>query len=354
MRKIKPQINAFSRISVSMEMEKIGRGIYMKNCIDYDFEFSGFWGRNFNNCFSSAYKYLTRNHKKLALISQEDFFFFFGTMSGQNVTRLPYDETTVEPEWLINNTISQIKFILGFTGYEYTVVSNNFKQEVKKSIGDGIPVIVKLKDNDINGYNLIIGFDEETFLCPNFNSDPRQILKDEDIELLYILGEKKTPRYTYLDGLKQIIRVLEHNQEKNIWGETADKFSHYWEEGLNNTDISEVKKRFDRTVKMMWHTFNCHILGETMGRIQHAISGSTTNIERYKHACDLIGDACFTMHLNAWIPIEINNLIIWDNEQRNYNSEWALGNAVNYAIKALDHYDKILLEAFKELIEITV
>lgn len=354
MRKNKPVLKTFSRLSLSMEIEKIGRNIYMKNCIDYNFEFSGFWGRNFNNCFSSAYKYLTRNDKRLSLISQEDFFFFFGTMSGQNVTRLPFDETAIEPEWMINNTVSQIEFIMGFTGFDYTIELSNFKESVKNSIDIDKPVIAKLKENNKNGYNLIIGFDEEKYVCPNFNEDSSQILSDDDIELLYILGDKKAPKYTYLDGLKRIVRILEHNREKNIWGELSEKFNHYWEEGLNNTDINEVKKRFNRTAEMMWHAFNCHNLGESMGRIQHSICGSTTNVERYKHACELIGDACFTLHLNAWIPVEINHLITWNNEQRNYNAEWALGNAVKYAIDGVNCSDKMLLDAFKELIEITV
>jgi hypothetical protein len=320
--------------------------------IDYNFEFSPFWGRNFNNCFSSAYKYLTLNDDQYADVNQCDLFFYFGTMSGQNVTRLPYDESSEESEWLINNTKTQIDLIFGFSWYDYKVITDNLKSEIIKSINAKIPVIAKLKEQNTEGYNLIIAYDGDNFLCPNYSDDPKHILTYDKIDALYIFGDKKTPRYTFMDGLKQIKKVLDHSREKGYWTEFITKFNHYWEEGLNNADISEVKKRFERTANVMCHTFNCHNFGEAMGKYKHSLAETMKNNEHFKHTCDLISDACFSTHLNAWIPIEINKLIDWEKENRDYNSEWALGNAVARAIKDIDYYDKMLLEAINEMIEI--
>lgn len=156
-----------------------------------------------------------------------------------------------------------------------------------------------------------------------------------------------------MDGLKQIKKVLDHNKEKDYWAEFINKFNHYWEEGLNNADVSEVKKRFERTAGVMWHTFNCHNFGEAMGKLKNSLVGTMGNTGRFEHAYGLISDACFTTHLNAWIPIEINKLIDWKKETRDFNSEWALGNAVAGALNAINYYDKMLLEAVNEMIEIS-
>jgi hypothetical protein len=212
-------------------------------------------------------------------ISQCDLFFYFGTLSGQNVTRLPYDESSEELEWLINNTESQIDLIFGFSGYEYKVITDNFKNEIKKSINAKIPVIVRLKERNADGFNLIIDFDEDSFLCPDYIDDSKHVLTCDKIDALYIFGDKKTPRYTFLDGLKQIKKVLDHNQEKGYWAEFINKFNHYWEDGLNNADISEVEKRFKRTANVMCHTFNCHNFGEAMGKYKHSLAETMENNE---------------------------------------------------------------------------
>lgn len=323
----------------------------MKNYIDYEFKFEFSGKKDFVDCFSSAYKYLTESDEKLSKYSQCDWLFFFGTMSGQNMTRLPYDETETETEWLVANTDTQIDLIWGFSAYDYKVITQNFKDEIIISINAGKPVIAKLKGQVSDCFRLINGHDGGTLLCPN--SD----VSYDEIEYLHIFGEKTARRYSLIDGLKQMKKILDYNREKDYWSIFIQKFFGYFDEQLNEKPVSEVKKRFDRAVTAMWHTFNCHNLGCAMNAEWFQDILAVENVKQYEHAFGLIGDACFTTHLLAWIPIEINKLIDWSNrEGRTYNdtnSEWALGNAIAEAVQGIDNYDKMLSEAINEMIEIT-
>ena len=79
-------------------------------------------------------------------------------------------------EKLINNgdfydgaSSNNIDFLFGFAGYEYRTITNSekFRDEIKASVNNNKPVIVKLKDNNVP-FAVITGYDGDTIICPDF------------------------------------------------------------------------------------------------------------------------------------------------------------------------------------------
>ena len=82
-------------------------------------------------------------------------------------------------------------------------------------------------------YIVITGYDGETLSIPrtviyenpwnNPTLAPEKTLVYDDLELLYVFGEKTARRYNLLDGLNNIRRVMEYNNNEKLWDEYLAK-----------------------------------------------------------------------------------------------------------------------------------
>jgi hypothetical protein len=127
-------------------------------------------------------------------------------------------------------TDDTIDFLFGFAGHEYRKLTTpaEFKPAIIASIHAGKPVIAKVKSGSPRFY-LISGYDGDKLICPDFTNKywnfvkngPEEIGPDgppkyDEIEALYIFGEKTKRRYTLKDGLQNIRRTMEYNIREKV------------------------------------------------------------------------------------------------------------------------------------------
>jgi len=161
-------------------------------------------------------------------------FFLFNTMCGNSALRRRFDGQETEMHRLTGDTADlgksggsdfTVDFLFGYTGYEYRKATDNFKAEIAASIDAGRPVIAKFKPHD---YRVVIGYDEQSLAIP-YTAEYSPALKRkrsycyDDIDTIFVFGEKAARRYTLLDGLKNIRRVMEYNLNEGLWDEYLSK-----------------------------------------------------------------------------------------------------------------------------------
>lgn len=235
---------------------------------DFDIPFSGFAGTSFINCFTSTYMFL----ENINGAEQERYFFFFDTMCGRSSLRCHYNDLLTpmqkmicESEFYDGGSDNNIDFLFGLTGYEYRKITavNQYNDAFTSSIDAGKPVIARVKTGKMR-YRVITGYDDNSLICPDYGNaqnKPEQAPAYEEIDALYIFGEKSRQRFTVLDGLKRIRQVMRYNAKENLWNSYTDKLGTY--KGFFDVDSDEKKRRLKRTADTMWHLFNCHNFRET-------------------------------------------------------------------------------------------
>ncbi len=277
----------------------------MRSKLLFNVPFSGFNRTTFINCFASTYMYLEniatggsdyecRQMKGKACNScghcsqggntpisrQECYFFLFDTMCGRSSLRCRFDGERTEMEKMIGEVVpdegdteNNIDFLFGFTGYRYRRLNDfaAFQDEIIASIDAGKPVIAKVKTGE-GRYRVIIGYDADLLICPNFTNAqqrPESAPVYADIETLYIIGDKTAPRYTLIDGLKRIQKVMAYNINENLWSDYIEKLGLYTADSLNFCRIDEKKARMKRVADTMWYTFNCHNFAEVFRKYRN-------------------------------------------------------------------------------------
>jgi len=271
----------------------------MKKLI-FPYPFCGFSGTTFINCFSSVYMFLEGiaaggsdyECRQLdgkscnscgncgqggytPISRQECYFFLFDTMCGRSALRWRFDETPTEMEKMIGvtdayegDTENNIEFLFGFAGWEYQKVPGDFKAAIAASIEAGKPVLAKVKAGE-GRFRVIIGYDGDKLLCPDYKNaqkPPKKAPKYNELEALYIVGDKTQPRYTLKDGLERIRRVLEYNAAEKLWDSYYEKLGLYpaahITDGFGKVDNKEKQARMQRVSDTMVHTWNCHNFAE--------------------------------------------------------------------------------------------
>ena len=246
----------------------------MKNVLDYDQHFTYLEGQNFIQCFASSFMYLERKANPTGSINDPEiggqcfgcgsggelshckkdkdaakrcgFFFLFNTLTGTSAVRRQFDGKPTDMQKLTGyvgfigdegndcGTDFVVDFLFGYTGYDYKKVTNAaaFKDEIITSIDAGKPMIAKLKVKD-PPFHVIIGYDDDKLVVPhtiNYNWQekpptlkPEYIPAYDEIDALYIFGDKAKRRYTLKDGLNNIRRVMEYNINAGLWDEYLAK-----------------------------------------------------------------------------------------------------------------------------------
>ena len=254
--------------------------------LDFNIPFSGFTTLDFLNCFSSTYLFLekfdyTRTGRKPCGISnceacgycREDgsVFFLFDTMCGRSALRLRYDgEPTEMQKWIGDTkegncgTDDTINFLFGFAGYAYRKVTGDFRNEIIASINADKPVIAKVKTG-AGRFRVIIGHDKNKLLEPDYKGAqkaPKKAVKYDELEALYIIGDKIAPRYFLKDGLERIVQVMEYNASEKLWEGYFEKIGMYTADSFGKCGRAEKLARLKRVAETMEHTWNCHNFAE--------------------------------------------------------------------------------------------
>jgi hypothetical protein len=193
------------------------------------------------------------------------------TMSGSCSLRRRYDGEPTEMEKLIDSIEYTADFYFGFTGYDYRKSSDNavFKDEIVASINAGKPVITEV--TEVNSaetrFHLITGFDGDTLECPSDDYFYKQAWPNgapayDEIVTLYILGDRIAPRYTLIDGLKNIRKSIEYTVNEKLWNDYLVKMGgwddYLSDDGLDKADMEEKKERMKRMLDTIRYSMNAH------------------------------------------------------------------------------------------------
>lgn len=360
------------------------------NKIEFNIPFSGFTTTNFINCFTSVYIYLegmtAKNDgatfcnewengqcngcgncatKPQAL--QEKYFFLFDTMCGHSSLRCRFDGTPTEMDKFINNsgfddagTADNIDFLFGFAGYNYYTVTDAaaFRNEIRNSVNNNKPVIAKLKQNAVS-FAVITGFDNDKIICPDFRcaqKSPDPYVTYDVIDSLYIIGEKSSPRFTLIDALKRIERVMNYCLHENLWDGYMKKIGTYGPDSLGEDNPEGRKQRMNRLAATMWHTFNCHNFAEVF-RVYLPDSNSKSIYDTANNVKKLFapefGEIMHTIswrygytHDLAWSLIGLDECIDWNDWKSHY-----YGDMLEVIIIKLKENDEAVLECIHKIIQ---
>ena len=365
----------------------------MKNELKFNVPFSGFCGTTFINCFASTYMFLEdiayndndyeckQTEGKSCdscgncgkggytpISKQECYFFLFDTMCGRSSLRCRFDGKPTEMEKMIGDinsyeggTDNNVDFLFGFAGYDYRQLTDSaaFKEEIAASIETGKPVIVKIKTAN-DRFRVIIGYDGDTLICPDFTNSQRKpegAPSYNELDTVYIIGDKIAPRYTLLDGLKRISQIMEYNINENLWGGYIEKIGLYTADSLSRCSIEEKKARMKRVADTMWQTFNCHNFAEVFRKYRDGGDPSVyDNIGDMKKLCDPVlkelwdkisGPCCGWTHDLAWALIGLEACADWSQHAASY-----FGEMVELTLCRIEKNDEETLDAIKKAIEI--
>jgi hypothetical protein len=175
-------------------------------------------------------------------------------------------------------TDNNVDFLFGFAGYNYRQLTDSsvFIGEIVASIDEGKPVIVKVKAGN-DRFRVITGYDADTLICPDFTNaqqKPQSAPSYDELDTIYIIGDKIAPRYTLIDGFKRIRKVMDYNINENLWGGYTEKMGLYTADGLSRCSLEEKKSRMKRVADTMWHTFNCHNFAEVFRKYRDGCDAS--------------------------------------------------------------------------------
>jgi len=365
----------------------------MKNVLDFIIPFNGFCGTTFINCFTSVYMYLEKINVgksdyycrqldgkscnscgncgkggSTPISVQERYFFLFDTMSGRSSLRCRFNGEPTDMEKLIceadlydGGTDNNIEFIFGFAGYKYSKLTESgaFKQAIATSIDAGIPVLAKVKSGDAR-FRVIIGYDGDALICPDFTNaqrKPEGAPAYDELDALYIIGDKTEPRYKLIDGLSRIRQVMEYNANEKLWDDYTEKIGTFTSDSFGNCDIDEKKARMKRVADTMWHTFNCHNFAEVFRKYRDDGSAGVYDgigdmdklrAPEFKGYIDAISGPLYGYtHDLAWALIGLEECADWTRHAAGYFGEMAQLTLLRIAMN-----DKETLAAIMEMIKI--
>ena len=270
--------------------------------LEFKFPFYRFSGLDFYNCYASVYLFLQGATAKNTeyycqaiegkgcnecwkcadslQTKSEVLNNLFGTiLRGQWITRQSWlgEKTKIQKEFDAQygdagtNADKIADFLTGFTGYRYKKITEKFKENIVSSIDAGKPVIAKIKEPKVKNdemFRVIIGYDGDALTNPDYrpaDNAPTEPTIYDEIEYIYIFGEKIPQKYTFIDVLKIIEKSMDSDFAEGIWNGFLQKFD-YDGEKLWELDASEIKSRFIRLRAVSgWIPNIGHGLGLTFG-----------------------------------------------------------------------------------------
>jgi len=191
-------------------------------------------------------------------------------------------------------------FIFGFTGYAYNKQTAGFKEHITRSIDAGKPILAKIKGPNAEGnkpFRVIIGYDGDALIDPDYApaaSIDAPTVYDE-IEFIYVFGEKVPPKHTFWDVLRFVERIMDSDFAEGLWYDFAQQFD-YGDEKLWEADVAEIKRRFERAGDVAdWLTNQGHDLQETFGD-KELLTSLGADVNQLSELLDVIGQQGHMLH----------------------------------------------------------
>lgn len=338
--------------------------------------FSGFATTTFINCFASVYVFLEgidvsgdsdyacnmREGKpcngcghcgSTPTAKQERFFFLFDTMCGHSSLRCRFDDQPTEMErWICETDFydggadSTVEFLFSFAGYDYQKLTDpaSFESAVIQSIDAGRPVLAKGREKE-GRFHVLTGYDGHALISPDYADAQRRpdgTPAYDDLEALYLIGDKMPPKYALKDGLLRIQKVMEYNQREKLWDDYMEKIGLYTADGLRNADLEERKRRMKRVADTMWHTFNTHNFAEVFRQRQYTPLQNPI----FDPFCRDIGGPCYGYtHDLAWALIGLEEKADWTAHYAGY-----FGEMVQLTLRQIAKNDDAVLDIVGQMI----
>ena len=245
----------------------------MKKVLEFKFPFYRFAGLDLCNCYASVYLFLQGT-------VAENADYYCQAMEGKGCNEcwacadslqekaerlhhlfsMIFDGfwTTQRSSWSGEQTKIQkelakkqnnFEFLAGFTGYSCKKITEGFKENIIASIDMGKPVIAKVKGETT--FRVIIGYDGDTLVDPDYRpaeNPPNNSMTYNEIEYIYVLCEKTPQKYTFLDVLKTMEKVMASDAAEGVWGEIAHNMN---PDKVLNLPFADIKKRFERFRQIM-------------------------------------------------------------------------------------------------------
>lgn len=284
---------------------------------------------------------------------QEKYFFLFDTVCGRSSLRCRFDGTPTEMQKLIcetdfydGGTDYTVDFLFGFAGYAYCKLTSaeGFKAAILASIDGGKPVVAKVKTGD-GRFRVITGYEGDALICPEFANaqrKPERAPAYDELDTLYVIGDRVKPRYTFKDGLERVRQVMECNIEQNLWGGYVEKMGLYTADSLDRVSLEEKKTRMKRVADTMWHTFNSHNFAEVFRHGHHeALCNPAFDELRKKIGAPYYG---YTHDL-AWALIGLEERADWSKHYARY-----FGEMVTLTLDQIAKNDVETLAAIREIL----
>ena len=207
--------------------------------------------------------------------------------------------------------------------------------------------INRIKGNQLDPFRVIIGCEDEKLMMAdkaNAQGDP-QVPSYEEIDELFIIGEKNECTYTLVDGLMRIQKIMLQNQSNAVWDTYIQKFR-YWDEKLYDVDLDIIKNRTKRICDIAWHNFNCHNFAEVF---RHKIWLPMQN-DSLNGICHRISVNYDLSHTKNWQIIGLYECRDWT--ARRYNElEWGYCTSIMDCLENLKRYDEEVLNAIGQAIQ---
>ena len=293
------------------------------------------------------------NCKKSINGIHEQTYFLLDTMCGRSSLRCRFDGTQTEmQEWIDEKdgcgSADNVDFLFGFIGYDYKIVTDSavFAEEIHASIEYNRPVIVRVSGHH-GRFRVIIGQDGDKLIEPDYKGAqnlPDHSVTYDDIQSLYIIGEKIPRRFTEKDGLERIVKVMEYNESAGLWDEYQEKMG-WWFGGMENIPAEERAVRMKRTADTMWHTFNSHNYAEVF---RYRITEEMKRPE-YDKIQKIINPSYGYTHDLAWSLIGWNDVTDWVKPHGGIVIGYA--EAVQLILWRIQQNDRDVLSAVKQTLE---
>jgi len=320
----------------------------MKNSIDFNFRFNGYWPLDFINVFASVMNFegIQEDQGKL--------YFLYDTICGHNSLRARFDGVPTEIQKRFGDTAEDengsddnVDFLFGFVGYEYRKLTDPgaFKDAVTTSVNAGKPVVAKVKAGS-GRFRVIIGYDGDELLEPSYedicHNKPQKSVEYGELETLYIVGDKIRPRYTLKDGLERIRQVMEYNAAEKIWDGWIEKFT--WDSFCTNDDIEEKQACVKRVADRMWN-MNTWAFGNGLNNRIHEELRNPEFDNICKQACD----SAYNTWSDYWSLIGLAECADWNHRAFKGGEIYVL---VRYALEHIKKCDAEVLEFIKQAIAV--
>lgn len=276
---------------------------------------------------------------------QEDWYFLFETLSGVASYQEDFDNTTSCPD----QNQETIDFCMKLAGYDYKKVVDGFPEALAVSINAGYPVIALMKSRENGPTRVLIGYDGDKIIMAEpvgAQNPPQNAPTYDQIDSMLVIRSKIEPKFTLMDGLRNIERRMQSNLERGIWDDAASRFR-YWQDKFSELPFEELKARFDRVKCLGWNFDNCHNFAETFRhRVWEPLQDK--RLDEYCRAIDRAYDDSHTRH---WQLIAMYECRDWST--RRYNElEWGMCEYVRTVLEQLKKNDEEVLSAIRGMINV--